>query len=60
MRDELGAVFAAIRPAGTLVGVNALVDPALKVEIEVDAIVGSGEGSAENSAEAISLDQMSS
>ncbi len=60
VRDELGAVFAAIRPAGTLVGVNALVDPVLKVEIEVDAIVGSSEGAAENSAEAISLDQMSS
>ena len=38
---ELGAVFAEIRPAGTLVVVTALVDPALLVEIEVDALIGS-------------------
>lgn len=38
---ELGNVFAGIRPAGTLVEVSALVDPALVVEIEVDAIAGS-------------------
>ena len=38
---ELGAVFGGIRPAGTLVEVSALVDPALVVEIEVDAIAGS-------------------
>ncbi len=36
---ELGRVFAEIRPAGTLVEVSALVDPALMVEIEVDAVI---------------------
>ena len=34
-----GEVFSAIRPASTLVQVSALVDPAMLVEIEVDAIV---------------------
>jgi enamine deaminase RidA (YjgF/YER057c/UK114 family) len=38
---ELGRVFAGVRPAGTLVAVSALVDPALVVEIEVDAVIGS-------------------
>jgi len=38
---ELGRVFGAIRPAGTMVGTSALIDPALVVEIEVDAIIGS-------------------
>lgn len=38
---ELGRVFATARPAGTLVAVSALVDPALVVEIEVDAVIGS-------------------
>lgn len=33
-----GEVFAAIRPAATLVEVSALVDPRLLVEIEVDAL----------------------
>lgn len=32
-----GAVFGAIRPAATLVEVNALIDPTLLIEIEVDA-----------------------
>lgn len=36
-----GEVFAAIRPASTMVQVAALVDPAMLVELEVDAIVGS-------------------
>ena len=35
-----GEVFAEIRPAATLVEVTALVDPALLVEIEVDAVRG--------------------
>ncbi len=39
--EELGRVFAGIRPANTLVAVSALVDPAMLVEIEADAIVGS-------------------
>ncbi|MBW3634342.1 MAG: RidA family protein [Chloroflexi bacterium] len=38
---ELGRVFGTIRPAGTLVGNSTLIDPDLRVEIEVDAIVGS-------------------
>ncbi len=38
---ELGRAFAEIRPANTLVAVAALVDPAMRVEIEVDAIIGS-------------------
>jgi enamine deaminase RidA (YjgF/YER057c/UK114 family) len=33
----LGSVFGSIRPAATLVGVAALIDPSLLVEIEVDA-----------------------
>jgi enamine deaminase RidA (YjgF/YER057c/UK114 family) len=35
-----GERFAAIRPAATMVQVSALIDPALMVEIEVEAIVG--------------------
>jgi enamine deaminase RidA (YjgF/YER057c/UK114 family) len=34
-----GEVFAAIRPASTMVVVKALLDPRWKVEIEVDAVV---------------------
>ena len=37
---EMGRVFGAIRPAGTMVGNSTLVNPDLRVEIEVDAIVG--------------------
>jgi enamine deaminase RidA (YjgF/YER057c/UK114 family) len=37
--DEMGRVFGAIRPAGTMVGNTTLVNPDLRVEIEVDAIV---------------------
>jgi enamine deaminase RidA (YjgF/YER057c/UK114 family) len=36
--------FADVRPAATLVAVAALVDPALVVEVELDAVVGSGHG----------------
>jgi enamine deaminase RidA (YjgF/YER057c/UK114 family) len=47
---EVGAVhaevFAAIRPAATMVEVSALIAPELMVEIEADAYVGSAEGSA--------------
>jgi enamine deaminase RidA (YjgF/YER057c/UK114 family) len=39
---ELGHVFGEIRPAGTMIGNTRLIDPALLVEIEVDAIAGSG------------------
>ena len=38
-----GEVFAAVRPAATLVEVSRLIDPALLVEIEVDAVVGSAD-----------------
>jgi enamine deaminase RidA (YjgF/YER057c/UK114 family) len=38
---ELGRVFGDVKPAGTLLAVSALVDPALVVEIEVDAVIGS-------------------
>lgn len=37
-----GAVFGDIRPANTTVVVGALLNPAWKVEIEADAIVGCG------------------
>lgn len=36
----LGATFAEVRPAATLVAVSALIDPSLEVEIEVDAVRG--------------------
>jgi enamine deaminase RidA (YjgF/YER057c/UK114 family) len=39
---EMSRVFAEIRPVSTLIGVSALVDPGLVVEIEVDAVVGDG------------------
>lgn len=35
-----GEVFGAIRPASTMVQVAALVDPAMLVEIEADAVLG--------------------
>lgn len=35
-----GEVFGTIRPAATMVEVSALIDPALRVEIEVEAIRG--------------------
>lgn len=37
----MGSVFGEIRPAATLVGVAALIDPSLLVEIEADARRGS-------------------
>jgi enamine deaminase RidA (YjgF/YER057c/UK114 family) len=38
-----GAFFRDVRPATTMVEVSRLIDPALLVEIEADAIVGAGE-----------------
>lgn len=43
MREELITVFRAIRPAMTLVQVAGLIHPGLVVEIEGDALLGSGE-----------------
>ena len=40
--EELGRVFGTVRPAGTMVGNSTIVDPRCVVEIEVDAIAGSG------------------
>ncbi|WP_020144453.1 RidA family protein [Terracoccus sp. 273MFTsu3.1] len=37
-----GEVFADVRPASTMVQVTALIEPDLLVEIEADAVVGSG------------------
>jgi enamine deaminase RidA (YjgF/YER057c/UK114 family) len=36
-----GEIFASIRPAATMVVVAALLDPRWKIEIEVDALIGS-------------------
>ncbi len=36
-----GEVFAAIRPAATMVEVVRLIDPAMLVEIEADAVIAS-------------------
>ena len=38
-----GEAFGAIRPAATMVEVRRLIDPELLVEIEVEAILGSGD-----------------
>lgn len=35
-----GAIFGSIRPAASLVGVSALIDPTLLIEIEADAVRG--------------------
>jgi enamine deaminase RidA (YjgF/YER057c/UK114 family) len=56
--EELGRVFGKIRPAGTLVGNNTLVMPELLVEIEVDAMVGSG--ASERASEAVDLGETES
>lgn len=37
-----GEVFGDIRPATSMIGVSRLIDPAMLVEIEVDAVVGCG------------------
>jgi enamine deaminase RidA (YjgF/YER057c/UK114 family) len=59
---ELGRVFGDIRPAGTLVGNSTLINPDLRVEIEVDAIANSASDSPTRLAEAgaVILDQTSS
>jgi len=37
-----GAVFGSIRPAASMIGCAALIDPRMLVEIEVDAVLGAG------------------
>lgn len=39
-----GEVFGSIRPATSMVQVAGLIDPRMMVEIEADAVVGSGAG----------------
>jgi enamine deaminase RidA (YjgF/YER057c/UK114 family) len=39
-----GEVFGAIRPATTMVEVSRLIDPAMLVEIEAEAVVSAGKG----------------
>lgn len=41
---ELGRAFGVSRPAGTMVGISGIIDPAAVVEIEVDAWVGDRRG----------------
>ncbi|MFN8590092.1 MAG: RidA family protein [Thermomicrobiales bacterium] len=57
---ELGRVFADIRPAGTMIGNCTIVDPRCLVEIEVDAIAGSGLRREESPTEEIHPDQAES
>jgi enamine deaminase RidA (YjgF/YER057c/UK114 family) len=59
---EMGRVFGAIRPAGTMVGNSTLVNPDLRVEIEVDAIVNSTIRTTQNrgAAEEVNLDETES
>ena len=60
--NELGRVFGAIRPAGTMVGNSTLVNPDLRVEIEVDAILNSAIRTTQNrdAAEEVNLDETES
>jgi enamine deaminase RidA (YjgF/YER057c/UK114 family) len=39
-----GEVFGSVRPASTMVAVSALLDPRWKVEIEAEALIGTGAG----------------
>ena len=48
-----GEVFADVRPASTMVQVTALIDPDLLVEIEADAVVGSGAAPAADESSAV-------
>ena len=60
--NEMGRVFGAIRPAGTMVGNSTLVNPDLRVEIEVDAILNSAIRTIQNrdAAEEVNLDETES
>ncbi len=57
---ELGKVFGEIRPAGTMVGNSTLIHSDLVVEIEVDAIVGTGSGVSSGESEAVDLGETES
>ena len=57
--NEMGRVFGAIRPAGTMVGNSTLVNPDLRVEIEVDAIVDGAKGTG-GPTEEVNLDETES
>lgn len=57
--QEFGRVFGEIRPAGTMVGTSALIHPDLVVEIEMDAIIGSGAASAGDD-DVVAVDEVSS
>ena len=56
---EMGRVFSVIRPAGTMVGNCTLVNPDLRVEIEVDAIVD-GNVARSGTDEEVNLDETES
>jgi enamine deaminase RidA (YjgF/YER057c/UK114 family) len=56
---EMGRVFSAIRPAGTMVGNTTLVNLDLRVEIEVDAIVD-GDVARSGTGEEVNLDETES
>lgn len=59
--DEAGLAhkefFGDLMPCATLLGVSALADPSAKVEIEVEAIIGSGEIASDAQHDTISHDQ---
>ena len=57
--NEMGRVFGGIRPAGTMVGNSTLVNPDLRVEIEVDAIVD-GHVARNGTGEEVNLDETES
>jgi enamine deaminase RidA (YjgF/YER057c/UK114 family) len=58
--EEMGRVFGEVRPAGTMVGTSALIHPDLKVEIEVDAVVGSARSDETPADEEVTLHTVSS
>ena len=45
--DAHGKVFSSIRPASSMIGVAALIDEKMLVEIEADAVIGCGRKASE-------------